>query len=334
MVRKNTETAEGAVRDGSARRPVSSGARPQAPPDGMTITADELSLRKRYLDLGAEDERRLDQVNTLAGEYAGPVIDAFYEHLMSFEETRSFFHDHETLERVKRLQAAYFHRLTQGSYELDYALERLKIGATHERIGLAPQFYLGSYNLYLREVSDRLAEAFQQDPERARRAFLSLMKVVFLDIGLAIDTYVFQRERTIEVQQAAIRELSTPVLQVREGLLIIPIVGAIEGRRAQQLTQQLLRSIRERRARVVVLDVTGVPSVDTTVANHLVRTVEATRLMGARSIVTGLAADVAQTLAALGLSLQGVQTAGDLQSGIEAAEEMLGYRVVKDGDPP
>jgi rsbT co-antagonist protein RsbR len=295
----------------------------------MTISAAELDLRKRYLAFGDEDEQRLDDVHGVARRYAKPVIEEFYRHLLSFGETSAFFHDQETLDRVKRLQVAYFLRLTQGSYDVAYAEERLKIGATHERIGLGVHFYLGSYNLYLREVSRRLVDAFPGDPEHARAAFLSLMKLVFLDIGLAIDTYVFQREQTITVQQEAIRELSTPVLQVREGLLILPIVGAIEGQRAQQLTQQLLRSIRERRARVVVLDITGVPSVDSNVANHLVRTVEAARLMGATSIVTGMSADVAQTLATLGLNLDGVRTAGDLQGGIEIAEQMLGYVVTK-----
>jgi rsbT co-antagonist protein RsbR len=265
----------------------------------------------------------------VAQRYAEPVVEAFYEHLLSFDETSSFFHDQETLERVKRLQVRYFLRLTQGSYDSAYADDRLKMGVTHERIGLAPHFYLGSYNLYLREVSNRLVGAFPEDPEHARRAFLSLMKLVFLDMGLAIDTYVIQRERTIAVQQEAIRELSTPALPVREGLLILPLVGAIEGRRAHQLTQQLLQSIRDKRARVVVLDITGVPSVDSDVANHLARTVEAARLMGAASIITGLSAGVAQTLVTLGLNLDRVRTVGDLQGGIEMAEAMLGYRVTK-----
>jgi rsbT co-antagonist protein RsbR len=295
----------------------------------MNISPDELELRKRYLGFSDEDEQRLAEINGLAREYAEPVIEAFYEHLLSFDETSAFFLDESTLERVKRLQVGYFMRLTQGSYGPAYAEERLKIGATHERIGLAVKYYLGSYNLYLREVSNRLARAFPGDAERGRLAFMSLMKLVFLDIGLAIDTYVFQRERTIAVQQEAIRELSTPVLQVREGLLILPLVGAIEGQRAQQLTQQLLGSIREKRARIVVLDITGVPSVDSGVANHLVRTVEAARLMGAVSIVTGLSSAVAQTLVHLGLNLEKVRTVGDLQGGLEIAEEMLGYQVVR-----
>src|SRR6202165_2635334 len=100
--------------------------------------------------------------------------------------------------------------------------------------------------------------------------------------------FVQERERIIRQQQEAIRELSTPVLQVRDRLLILPIIGVIDPQRARQLTEQLLRGIRANRAKVVVVDITGVPSVDATVANHLVQTVDASRLMGANVIVTGL----------------------------------------------
>jgi len=112
---------------------------------------------------------------------------------------------------------------------------------------------------------------------------------------------------------------------VRDRLLILPIVGEIDRQRARQLTEQLLHSIRSRRrAQVVVIDITGVPAVDSGVANRLIQTVEAARLMGARTIVTGLSAEVAQTLVDLGVELGKVTTVGDLQGGIEMAERMLG----------
>ncbi|HYQ87081.1 MAG TPA: STAS domain-containing protein [Bacteroidota bacterium] len=139
--------------------------------------------------------------------------------------------------------------------------------------------------------------------------------------------FVQERERIIRQQQEAIRELSTPVLQVRERLLILPIIGVIDSQRARQLTEQLLRGIRANRAKVVVIDITGVPSVDSTVANHLVQTVEASRLMGATVIVTGLSSEIAQTLVTIGVDLGKMNTVGDLQGGIEEAERLLGYKV-------
>src|SRR5260221_312397 len=141
-------------------------------------------------------------------------------------------------------------------------------------------------------------------------------------------SFVQERERIIRQQQEAIRELSTPVLQVRERLLILPIIGVIDPQRARQLTEQLLRGIRANRAKVVVIDITGVPSVDATVANHLVQTVDASRLIGANVIVTGLSSEIAQTLVTIGVDLGKINAVGDLQGGIEEAERLLGYRVI------
>src|SRR5947207_2370652 len=132
-------------------------------------------------------------------------------------------------------------------------------------------------------------------------------------------SFVEERERVIRQQQEAIRELSTPVLQVRERLVILPIIGVLDAQRARQLTEQLLRGIRSNRAKVVVVDITGVPTIDQTVANHLVKTVEASRLMGASVIITGLSAEIAQTLVTIGVDLGKMNTVGDLQGGIEQA---------------
>ena len=118
------------------------------------------------------------------------------------------------------------------------------------------------------------------------------------------------------------------MLPVRERLLILPIIGVIDPQRARQLTEQLLVGVRSNRAKVVVMDITGVPTIDVKVANHLVQTVEAARLLGATVIVTGLSPEIAQTLVTIGVDLGKMNTVGDLQGGIEEAERLLGYKVV------
>ena len=137
-------------------------------------------------------------------------------------------------------------------------------------------------------------------------------------------SFVEERERVIREQQESIQELSTPVLQVRERLLILPIIGVLDSQRARQLMEQLL-AIRNNRAKVVVVDITGVATIDLTVANHLFHTVEASRLMGASVIVTGLSSKIAQTLVDLDVDLSMIRTAGDLQGGLEEAERVMGY---------
>jgi rsbT co-antagonist protein RsbR len=243
-----------------------------------------------------------------------------------------FFRDPALLAYVKARQKEYFIRLTQGDYEQEYVDERLKLGTIHEKIGLPVRSFLGMYAFYLRQIAARLLDEYADRPERAFEAFHSLTKLLFLDIGLAVETYIYQRETTIANQQEAIRELSTPVLRLRERLLVLPIIGILDTSRAQKLTEGLLGSIRESRAKVVILDVTGVPAVDSAVANHLLQAVEASRLMGAKVIVTGLSSDVAQALVTLGVDLTKLNAVGDLQGGIEVADRIIGYRVVVDGD--
>ena len=182
--------------------------------------------------------------------------------------------------------------------------------------------------LLLRDVLARsLFEKYQSDFDLLNRV-LNAYEPAANRIGNTVAVnFVQERERVIRQQQEAIRELSTPVLQVRERLLILPIIGVLDGQRARQLTEQLLRGIRANRAKVVVIDITGVPTIDSTVANHLVQTVEASRLMGASVIITGLSSDIAQTLVTLGVDLSKVNAVGDLQGGIEEAERLLGYEV-------
>ena len=197
---------------------------------------------------------------------------------------------------------------------------------THEVLGIV---------LLLRDVLARsLFKKYQADFDLLNRvldAYEPAANRIANTVGVG---FVQERERIIRQQQEAIRELSTPVLQVRERLLILPIIGVVDAQRSRQLTEQLLRGIRANRAKVVVMDITGVPAVDATVANHLVQTVEASRLLGAITIVTGLSPEIAQTLVTIGVDLAKMNTVGDLQGGIEEAERLLGYKVLLEAAVP
>jgi rsbT co-antagonist protein RsbR len=192
---------------------------------------------------------------------------------------------------------------------------------THEVVGIV---------LLLRDVLARsLFQKYHDDfalMERVLDAYEPAANRIATTVAVS---FVRERERVIRKQEEAIRELSTPVLQVRERLLILPIIGVLDNQRAHQLTDQLLQGIRTHRAKVVVIDITGVPDVDQAVADHLVKTVDASRLMGASVIITGLSSEIAKTLVTIGVDLTKMDTIGDLQGGIEEAEHLLGFRVVK-----
>ena len=190
---------------------------------------------------------------------------------------------------------------------------------THEVVGIV---------LLLRDVLARSLFAKYRSDFTVLNRVLDAYEPAANRIAITVAVgFVQERERVIREQQEAIRELSTPVLQVRERLLILPIIGVIDPHRARQLTEQLLHGIRANRAKVVVIDITGVAAIDANVANHLVLTVEAARLLGATVIVTGLSPEIAQTLVNIGVDLGKMTTVGDLQGGIEEAERLLGYKV-------
>jgi rsbT co-antagonist protein RsbR len=190
---------------------------------------------------------------------------------------------------------------------------------THEVVGIV---------LLLRDVLARsLFAKYHADFTKLNRVLDAYEPAANRIANTVAVSFVRERERIIREQQEAIRELSTPVLPVRERLLILPVIGTVDPLRARQLTEQLLRGIRTNRAKVVVMDITGVPAMDQTVANHLVLTVEASRLLGATVIVTGLSPELAQTLVNIGVDLSKMNTVGDLQGGIEEAERLLGYKV-------
>jgi rsbT co-antagonist protein RsbR len=187
--------------------------------------------------------------------------------------------------------------------------------------------------LLLRDVLARsLFEKYHQDFDLLNRVLDAYEPAANRIANMVAVSFVQQRERVIRDQQEAIRELSTPVLQVRERLLILPIIGILDDARAHQLTEQLLKGIRAHRAKVVVIDITGVPDVDEDVANSLVQTVDASKLMGASVIITGLSSEIAQTLVTIGVDLSKMDTVGDLQEGIEEASRLLGYQSVRIDD--
>ncbi len=185
--------------------------------------------------------------------------------------------------------------------------------------------------LTLRDVYGRsLFERYRDDMTKLFQALDMYEPVANQILAVVALAFIQGREKVVRQQQEAIRELSTPILPLRaDGLLVLPIIGVIDTQRARQLTEQLLNGIREHRARVVVLDITGVPIVDSKVANHLIQTVQASRLMGATVIISGLSPEIAQTLVTIGVDLAGLSTVVDLMAGVEMADRLLGYSVHK-----
>ncbi len=136
----------------------------------------------------------------------------------------------------------------------------------------------------------------------------------------------------LNAQQRAIQDLSTPVIPVLEGVIVMPLIGSIDTLRARDIMRRLLQGIREQRAKVVILDITGVPIVDSGVATHMNKAIQAARLKGARTIVVGISDAVAETIVDLGLDWSGIETLSDLQTGLRVALQGMGFRLVRSSE--
>jgi rsbT co-antagonist protein RsbR len=301
----------------------------------LQLNTHDIERRKAFVDFRPDDLSRIAAIKDLVVHNADRYGVTFFDHLAGIEEAAGLTRNRNLLEQAKRLKHEHLIAMVQGDYGREYMEQRVRLGVLYSRAGLDVRVFLGAFHVLMRAVGVDVMKRFAAAPADGFESFISLKKIGFLDIGLIVDVLIAERERTINVQQDAIRELSTPVLQLRERLLILPIIGVIDSMRAKQLTDGMLGSIRDKRARIVVMDITGVAAVDSKVANHLIQAVAAARLMGANVIVTGVSADVAQSLVALGVDLRSIRTMNDLQGGLEEAERMLGYKVVyADGASP
>ncbi len=202
---------------------------------GFDLTTQELERRKAYLGIAPVDEQRLRDANAHLRREARGVIDRFYEHLLGHEHTRRMLAEPGLVDRLKALQARYFEELTSGVYDLPYAEKRVRVGLVHHRIGLSPEWYLGAYVKYLHIASDVLSLSYGRDYERYFQTVQSLTKIIYLDMGLAIDAYQLaaqealkQRSDDLEKANAEIRKAQA-AKQVLSDMIVHDLQNPVAG---------------------------------------------------------------------------------------------------------
>jgi rsbT co-antagonist protein RsbR len=173
--------------------------------------------------------------------------------------------------------------------------------------------------LALREAFNQAAQSEQTDMSAYIEAVIASARLVDALALLTFETYVQSREQVIRAQGAQLTELSTPVVQLWDGIVAVPLVGTLDSGRAQVVMEALLQAIVDEHAQVAILDITGVPTFDTLVAQNLLKTVTATRLMGADCIISGIRPQTAQTIVQLGIDLTEITTRASLADALKTA---------------
>ncbi|MYX57412.1 STAS domain-containing protein [Streptomyces sp. SID8382] len=206
---------------------------------------------------------------------------------------------------------------TPGLHEavVGLSLRRARAGATPTATSLAV--------LALKEA---LLKAVQRDTRDAEELFASAVFMNrLLDVAgaLSFETYVEGREEIIRRQSQQLMEQSTPVVRLWRQVLAVPLIGTLDTARTQVVMENLLQAIQDHEALVAIVDITGVPTVDTAVAQHLMQTVNAVRLMGADCVISGVRPSIAQTIAQLGIDLSTILTRGTLADALAAAIKLI-----------
>lgn len=214
--------------------------------------------------------------------------------------------------------------------EFELIIEILSgISIYRARQGFSPR-ETGLYVLSLKEALIKVLESeFKSDPHKLYEESYKINKLVDSLGIVTFETFIKGREEVILRQTDEITEISTPVIKVWDGILALPIIGTLDSARTQIVMENLLVEIVETGCSIAILDISGVPAVDSLVAQHLIKTVSATRLMGAECIISGIRPEIAQTIVHLGIDLTGIITKASLASALKLSFQMLRYEVVK-----
>jgi PAS domain S-box-containing protein len=322
--------------------------------DGLSVFFQDVTERKRMEESLGERERSallgadiglaltegatIKEMLQLCAESVVRHLNAAFARIWTFNE----------VENVLELQASagmYTHlngphgRVPVGKFKIGLIAEERKPHLTNSvmddpRVGdreWARREGLTSFAGYPLVVDDRLVGVmamFARQP--LSDTVLQALGSVSREVGLGIVRKRTEEERNrlqqevIEAQQSLLAELSTPLIPIREGVVVMPLIGAMNAERAAQMLQVLLRGVTEAGARVAIVDVTGVKTMDTQVADTLMRAAQSVRLLGAEVVITGIKAGVAQILVRLGANLEDVATRRNLREGIQFAEQVTG----------
>lgn len=202
------------------------------------------------------------------------------------------------------------------------------ISSSRGKRGFSPREN-AQYLISFKEASSQILSELIHDPAKLYEANSKLNAILDNMMIMTFEAFMKGREDVISRQIDEISEISTPVITVWEGIVALPIIGTLDSSRTQTVMESLLQQIVDTGSSIAILDISGVPAVDSLVAQHLIKTVSATRLMGAECIISGIRPEIAQTVVHLGIDLSGITTKASLASALQTAFEMLQLSVVK-----
>ena len=298
--------------------------------DNQTVWG-EAHTASEYKELYRITEADLEHIRALRNSMSDRIsemIDPFYLWLEQLPEFHEFFPDSNIVERVKSLQTDYWRIFFEAEINETYVAQRRRIGEAHARIGLPLPSYFAAVNMF-QELFNRILETEKLKADQKVATAESFGKLLHLDTAIVVETYNRIIEDTLTAHAKSLMEMSTPVTQIWNGILLLPIVGIIDSKRAGDIMNGTLEKIAESQARIFILDISGVGVVDTAVANHLIKITQATRLMGCDCTISGVSPSIAQTIVDLGIDVGKVKTTATMKDALADGFSRLGMEIVE-----
>jgi rsbT co-antagonist protein RsbR len=253
-------------------------------------------------------------------------IEEFYKWLTPQPFFSLFFPDERRVEVTKAAQVEYMRQFFTADIDDAYVESRREIGKVHARVELPLDIYMAGVSINFENCVEIL-ESGGKPTQQSQRTLLAISKLMHFDATITAETYAqITRESVIE-QSKSLIEMSTPVTAIWEGILLLPLVGVIDSKRALDITARVLEEIANSQSSVLILDISGVAIIDTAVANYLIKITKATRLMGCESLISGLSPAIAQTIVDLGIDVGTIQTTGNLRDALRLAFASVGLTV-------
>ncbi|MEM9540399.1 MAG: protoglobin domain-containing protein [Cyanobacteria bacterium P01_E01_bin.42] len=266
------------------------------------------------------------------GEFMQPQMDTmvhnWYEWLKIQPEYDEFFSDSRVLHHAQKMQYIYWQQFIEAQIDNNYVESRRKIGETHARIGLSMTIFFAGMSIF-HDLFSKVMEQKTLDFQEQIETIEAVSKLLHLDAGIVCEVYTVMSNETIAAQGKSLMAMSTPVTQIWESILLLPVVGIVDSQRAQDIMNAVLSEINRTQSRIFILDISGVGVVDTAVANHLIKITKATRLMGCESTISGISPAIAQTIIELGIDVGTVKTTANMMDALNDSFHRLNLRIHK-----
>lgn len=293
-------------------------------------SATSIALLLERFEITEDDLKRVREYGKVIAPKSGQFVEEFYGWLRLQPEFKQFFQSEAKLAEVQALEEVYWRQFFTANIDENYIKSRRKVGVVHARIGLSLPSYLAAMNRSHNVITERLYDGGLDDQQYVA-AVKSVAKLIYLDVTIVVEAFNTQTNQIITEQAEAMLSMSTPVTEIWNDILLLPIVGIIDSKRAQEMMTAVLSKISETHATTMILDISGVAVVDTAVANHLIKITKATQLMGCRSIISGLSPAIAQTIVELGISVGDIRTTSTLKDALEFGFKASGIELKHTG---